>query len=248
MTDTGVALYLDLIERCLLNTIYEDPAQDPWSEPAFDADKRARGLDWPSVAHTMIGQMRMDNLRHAVEQVLRDGVPGDLIETGVWRGGACIFMRALLRAYGVTDRKVFVADSFQGLPPPDPERYPADRDDAHHTYRALAVSLNEVRANFERYGLLDEQVVFLEGWFSDSLPAAPIERLSVLRLDGDMYGSTMDSLTNLYAKVSSGGFVIVDDYALEGCRQAVTDFRTDRGIDDPVCDIDGVGSYWRKTG
>ena len=89
MADT-TALYLDLIESCLLNTIYEDPAQDPWSEHVFDAAKRNSGLDWPAQAHTMIGRKRMANLRQLVETVIDDGVPGDLIETGVWRGGACI--------------------------------------------------------------------------------------------------------------------------------------------------------------
>src|SRR5690242_3457608 len=77
------ALYLDLMQKCLLNTIYEDPAQDPWSAKTFDPVKRAGGLDWPSLAHTMIGQHRLANLRQAVETVLEEGVPGDLIETGV---------------------------------------------------------------------------------------------------------------------------------------------------------------------
>jgi O-methyltransferase len=195
----------------------------------------------------MIGQMRMANLRYAVEQILEDHVPGDFIETGVWRGGACIYMRAILAAHDVADRKVFVADSFAGLPAPDPESYPADEGDLHHTYAALAVSLDEVRSNFARYGLLDDQVVFLKGWFRETLPGAPIGRLAVLRLDGDMYGSTMDSLASLYDKVSPGGFVIIDDYILAGCRQAVADFRQRHDIDDKIVDIDGIGAYWRKS-
>ncbi|MBN1174128.1 MAG: glycosyltransferase [Micromonosporaceae bacterium] len=238
-------LYLDLMQRCLLNTIYEDPAQDPWSERRFDPAKRAGGLDWPSQAHTMIGERRMANLRFAVETVLAGGVPGDLIETGVWRGGACIYMRAILRAYGVTDRRVFVADSFEGLPPPDPEKYPADAGDRHYTYTPLAVSLDEVRSNFAKYDLLDDQVVFLKGWFKDTLPAAPVDRLAVLRMDGDMYESTMDALGALYDKVVAGGFVIVDDYALPGCRKAVGDFRRDHGITEAIIPIDQMGAYWR---
>jgi O-methyltransferase/8-demethyl-8-(2,3-dimethoxy-alpha-L-rhamnosyl)tetracenomycin-C 4'-O-methyltransferase len=239
------SLYLDLMQRCLLNTIYEDPAQDPWSGGRYDPAKRAGGLDWPSLAHTMIGRQRMDNLRWAVETALTRGVPGDLIETGVWRGGACIFMRAILKAYGVVDRRVFVADSFEGLPPPDPDRYPADAGDRHHTFAPLAVSLAEVRANFARYDLLDDQVVFLKGWFKDTLSRAPVERLAVLRLDGDMYESTMDALVALYHKVSPGGFVIVDDYALPGCKQAITDFRAERGIEAPLVGIDSMSVYWQ---
>ena len=240
-------LYLDLMERCLLNTIYEDPAQDPWSERVFDPAKREGGLDWPSQAHTMIGQKRMANLREVVETVIADRVPGHLIETGVWRGGACIYMRAILKAHAEVGRIVYVADSFEGLPPPDPERYPADSGDPHHTFDALAVSLEEVRGNFAKYGLLDDQVVFVKGWFRDTLPTLGAERFAVLRLDGDMYESTMDSLTSLYHRLSPGGFVIIDDYALSGCQRAVTDFRREHSIGEPLVDIDGVGSYWRRT-
>lgn len=243
------ALYLDLLQACLLNTIYQDPAQDPWSKAQFDAQKRARGLDWPSLAHTMIGQLRMSNLRQIVEDVLADGIPGDLIETGVWRGGACIYMRGILRAWGVTDRRVYAADSFEGLPKPDAAQYPADAGDQHHTYESLAVSLEQVKTHFARYNLLDEQVVFLKGWFKETLPRAPIERLALLRLDGDMYESTMDGLVHLYDKVSPGGYVIVDDLgAVPACRQAVADFRAARQIDEPVFNIDGIGAYWRKDG
>lgn len=242
------ARYLSLIEDCLLGLIYEDPAVDPWSGGGFTRQNRLLGRDWPSMAHSMIGKARMDNLRELVERVLVSDVPGDLVETGVWRGGACIFMRALLLAHGVTDRIVWCADSFEGLPKPDEQNYPADRGDQHHTFAPLAVSLESVQANFARYGLLDEQVRFLKGWFKDTLPAAPIERIALLRLDGDMYESTMDALRALYAKVSVGGCVIVDDYgAVEACRKAVHDFRTQHGIVDPIRDIDGLGAWWIKS-
>jgi O-methyltransferase len=103
-----------------------------------------------------------------------------------------------------------------------------------------------VKENFRKFGLLDEQVAFLPGWFSETLAAAPIERLALLRLDGDMYASTMDALTALYHKVSPGGFVIVDDYgAVPACRQAVTDFREARGIKAQIVDIDGLGVFWQ---
>jgi O-methyltransferase/8-demethyl-8-(2,3-dimethoxy-alpha-L-rhamnosyl)tetracenomycin-C 4'-O-methyltransferase len=243
-------LYLNLMERCLLNTIYED-AYTNWRDRGiaqkFDAAMRQLGRDWPSVAHTMIGQVRLRNLRNLAEQAIADGVPGDFIETGVWRGGACILLRAVLKAHGIADRRVFVADSFEGLPPPDPANYPADAGDVHYQLDELAVSIEQVKSNFAKYDLLDEQVVFLKGWFKDSLPIAPIDRLAVLRLDGDMYESTMDGLKNLYDKVSPGGFIIVDDYGcVAGCKAAITDFRRDRGITEPIIDIDGWGVYWRK--
>jgi O-methyltransferase len=210
-----------------------------------DPARRAEGAIWPGQAHTMIGLARLDNLRHCVETVLVDGVPGDLIETGVWRGGASIFMRGILAAWGDAARRVFVADSFRGLPKPDPA-IRADRADRHHRIGVLAVSRDEVAANFARYGLLDERVVFLEGWFKDTLAAAPIERLAVLRLDGDMYESTLDALAPLYPKLSPGGFCIIDDYALPGCRQAVDEYRAAQAISAPLERIDWTGVFWRK--
>ncbi len=237
-------LYLDMVQRTIINTVYEDPAQT--FGDTYRPEVREIGSDWPSVAHSMIGNRRMGNLRMACEDAIAERIPGDFIETGVWRGGACILMRAVLKAYAVTDRRVWVADSFEGLPPPTPEKYPADRGDNSFEYRELAVSLEQVKANFAKYDLLDEQVQFLKGWFKDTLPAAPIERLAVLRLDGDLYESTMDALHALYHKVSPGGFVIVDDFILPKCRAAIADFRKSKGITEEIIDIDGAGVFWRK--
>ena len=240
-------LYLCLMQDCLTNSIYEDPPLPVLGLPGFEVYRRDLGLDWPSIAHTMIGRRRMTNLRLLVENIILHGIPGDLIETGVWRGGACIYMRAILKAYDIKNRKVWVADSFEGLPKPDAELYPADKGDEFHTYRELSIPQEEVQRNFSRYGLLDEQVVFLKGWFKDTLPTAPIQSLAILRLDGDMYESTMDALNALYDKLSVGGFVIVDDYhVVEGCRKAVTEFRSLRNIADPIEEIDETGVYWQK--
>ena len=195
----------------------------------------------------MIGMERLRNVRECLESVIADGVPGDFIETGAWRGGTCIYARAVFKAYGVTDRKVWVADSFEGLPAPD-GRFEADAGDQHHTKIELAVSVEKVQDNFRRYDLLDEQVEFLKGWFNETLAGAPIEQISVLRLDGDMYASTIDALEPLYDKVAVGGYVIVDDYgAVKGCAQAIHDFREARGITDELHQVDWAGVYWRKS-
>lgn len=194
----------------------------------------------------MVGLRRLDSLHRCIRDVLFDGVPGDFIETGAWRGGSSILMRGALRAYGDSDRLVWVADSFQGLPEPDENRYPVDTGDLHHTLSNLAVSLEEVKNNFDLYDLLDDRVRFLKGWFADTLPAAPIERLSILRLDGDMYGSTMESLSALYPKLSVGGYCIVDDYGLKGCRAAVHDYRSAHGIQEPIEPIDELSVLWRR--
>jgi O-methyltransferase len=194
----------------------------------------------------MIGLKRLDNLQYCVSEVIRRNVPGDLIETGAWRGGASIFMRALITAYGDQNRVVWVADSFAGLPRPD-GRYPEDAGDRHWEARPFDVSLEEVKANFERYGLLDERVRFLAGWFKDTLPTAPIDRLAVLRLDGDMYSSTMDALRSLYHRLSPGGYVIVDDYgAIANCKRAVDDFRAEHRISEQIHPIDWTGVFWEK--
>jgi hypothetical protein len=241
--------YLTLLKRCLLDDVYggQRVVAGGKVSRAAKPEEISEGKYWPERAHSMIGHRRMDNVRECVETCLREGVPGDLMETGVWRGGATIFMRGILRAWGDTERRVLVADSFEGLPPPEAERYPADAGDGHHKVDFLAVSQEQVAANFERYGLLDERVVFIKGFFEHSLPGAPVDRLAVLRLDGDMYSSTIQVLDTMYDKVVPGGFVIVDDYALAGCRKAVDDFRARRGIAAPMTKVDWTGMFWRKS-
>ena len=209
---------------------------------------RARGGDYPIDAETMVGLKRLDNLQFCIGDVLDRGVPGDLIETGVWRGGSAIFMRAVLKARGDTSRLVWVADSFQGLPKPDAS-HADDTEDRLWSNVRLSIPLEEVRENFARYELLDSQVRFLPGWFSDTLPDAPIEQLAVLRLDGDMYESTMTALCALYPKLSVGGYVIVDDYyTVRGCRRAIEEFRQRNDINDEMYDVDGSCVFWRRSG
>ena len=213
----------------------------------FDACIREFGLDWPAEAQTMIGMRRLSSLQWCVETVLNEDVPGDLVECGVWRGGAAILMRAVLAVNGDKSRQVWLADSFRGLPAPDARAYPADEGLNLHLSSALAVSEAEVRLNFERYGLLDDRVRFLPGWFRETLPDAPIESIAVLRLDGDLYESTIQALDALYPRISCGGFCIVDDYhAIEACRRAVMDYREKHHISEEIVEIDGTGVYWRK--
>lgn len=266
---TASSLYLDLMKRCLTRTGFGDvraapEPRAPWkaflyrqvakrTNRAIDLQRvppddaaSASGREWPPDAETMIGLQRLDNIQDCVTDVIRNEVPGDLIETGVWRGGATIFMRAILAAYGATERRVWVADSFAGLPKPS-GKYDVDEGDLHWTFSDLAVSEEQVRENFARYGLLDDQVRFLKGFFHETLPDAPIDRLAVARLDGDMYESTIVALEALYPKLSVGGYLIVDDFALKGAKRAVEDFRRERGIREPIVKIDWTGVYWQRT-
>lgn len=251
--------YLELLKRSLCDllgpqTFSAVPQPDgtvaPRRLPDSDRERRETGADWPMNGTTMVGLRRLDHLQDCVETVVGDGVEGDLIETGVWRGGASILTQATLRSLDDASREVWLADSFEGLPKSRAELYPADEgSDEHFVFDLLSVSEDEVRRAFERYGLLDERVRFHKGWFSDSLP--PLRgrhRWSLLRLDGDMYESTIVALESLYPDLSPGGFVIIDDFgALPQCKQAVEDFRKAQGIDDEIHQIDWTGAWWRRA-
>jgi O-methyltransferase len=259
--------YIELLKNVLTASIYEESSWSSsafarggprlwlhkllsrWSlllvrQRAFDTHARHEGRDWPMFGYTMAGQQRLNNVQQCVETVLQDSVAGDFIETGAWRGGMTIFMRALLKVHGDTQRRVWVADSFEGLPAPKDAADGWDYSNVDY----LKVSLEKVQDNFRRFGLLDDQVQFLKGWFSDTLPTAPIQSLAILRLDGDMYSSTMDALVNLYPRLSPGGFVIVDDYfSWPACRRAVDEFRAEHKLDEAMQTIDWSGAYWRKA-
>ena len=243
-------LYLDLLAKVLLNTIYEDSAINPQVRPLavepFNPETRAIGRDWPTQAHTMVGRARLENLRKLSQQALDDGIAGDFIETGVWRGGCCILMRGILAANQIYDRKIYVADSFAGLPAPNEKLYPADAGWDLRWIKELAISLDTVKGNFARYGLLDEQVVFVQGLFSDTLPSLSAGPFALLRLDGDLYESTIVALNSLYPKLSPGGFVIIDDYSLDPCKRAVADFRAQCDINASLHEVDWTGMWWRK--
>lgn len=238
------------IKRMVLNKIintFEKKKINVVQQQSFKFEERYVGIGWPANGYTMTGMKRLNNVEFCINEILKNNVPGDFIETGVWKGGTCIFMRALLKINQITDRKVWVADSFQGLPKPDTEKYPEDEGDDLWSIEQLRVSLEQVKDNFKKFNMLDDQVVFLKGWFKDTLPTAPINKLALIRLDGDMYESTMDGLKNLYHKLSPGGFIIIDDYgAIEACKKAVHDFRDANNITETIKQIDWTGYYWQK--
>jgi hypothetical protein len=277
----GADLYLDLMKKCLLATIYDENSWYVLGSLDYKAKKFRDHIKllfvnlawrWQKILlvrpiaepgehglfnYTMIGRPRLDNIQACIDDVLRNHIPGDFIETGVWRGGATIFMRAVLKARNVTDRNVWVADSFEGFPSLSEENTPY-KDDTLPTViemnpggpmgLGLAVPLSKVRAAFAKFDLLDDQVRFLKGWFHETLPTAPITKLAILRLDGDLYRSTMDVLEALYHKVSIGGYVIVDDYnCWPHCKKAIDEFRTARCINEKIVEIDPFAVYWKVT-
>jgi O-methyltransferase len=233
-------LYTDLLIRCLVDGVYGEPMEGPWRHGnKFDRGHRPAGLLGPTVAHTMVGVDRLESLRQLTQQAIDENIPGDFIETGVWRGGCCILMRGVLAANGVRGRRVYVADSFAGVPAPRPDLYPADRGHRLDLHTELAVPLETVKENFRRYGLLDDQVIFVEGLFSDTLSALDAGPFAVIRLDGDLYESTYVALEHLYPKLSPGGFLTVDDFGVfEPCRDAVGAYRAQHNIASPIHTID----------
>jgi O-methyltransferase len=198
---------------------------------------RAAGMDWPLQGLTMVGLRRLDDLQACVEAVVRDGVPGDLIEAGAWRGGAALLMRATLDSLGDV-RTVYVADSFEGFAEDAPEGLSG--------FDFLAVPLEEVRESFARLGL-ERGVEFVPGFFEETLARLAGRRWALVRLDADTYEPTLAALRALYPGLAQGGFLVLDDYgSFEGCRAAVDEFRREHGIAEPIETIDFTGARWRR--
>ena len=270
--------YLELLKNCLTASVYEESSwrvvEGPMAREAgivasikrrlvaalnrrglrivrterYNAAMREQGLDWPLFGFTMVGARRLNNLQFCIEGILRSEVPGCFVETGVWRGGSSIFAKAVFRRYGADDRVVWCCDSFEGMPSPSRKDLMIDANSDFSDRNYLTVSKEQVAENFRKFGLLDSNVKFLKGWFCDTLPDAPIGAIAILRMDGDLYESSMDALKNLYHKISIGGYIIVDDYnSWKGCRQAVDEFRELSNIQDPISVIDAHAVFWRKS-
>lgn len=184
---------------------------------------------------------------------LQRGIPGDFVECGVYAGASSALMaRAYLDFLTVheerTDRnsfpkhhhrRVHLFDSFQGMPAATEADEEQWREHGAKTGMAK-VSVKEVMANMDRWGIPPELLVYHPGWFEATIPppAAPgirLNQIAVLRLDGDLYESTRVPMKHLYPLVSPGGWIIVDDYHLSGCKKAVHEVVSPGPV------------YWRKT-
>lgn len=281
---TDAAGRIDLTKFCKILTGLE-PDEQPerdydeilWEEGKWVPSQMRPGL------MTLTGLKRLRNTVTLLERVVRENIPGHVLECGVWRGGQVALMAAVMHNLaleglpGVNDRTIWALDSFEGCPAPDP-KYPIDKHDEHWRSKdLLGVSLEQVQDNL--MALLPPKVAgriaFSPGWFEETCPitagwlAARDQKIAYLRIDGDMYSSTIQVLELLYPHVAKGGFVVVDDYGLLGCRRAVDDFRqtlrpqlTQAGIDfakslgaDPEAlrpkppelhQIDYTGVWWQK--
>eukprot|EP01105_Mastigella_eilhardi_P002280 TRINITY_DN1278_c0_g1_i4.p2 TRINITY_DN1278_c0_g1~~TRINITY_DN1278_c0_g1_i4.p2 ORF type:complete len:336 (-),score=77.90 TRINITY_DN1278_c0_g1_i4:49-1056(-) len=243
--DTARDSLLGLTHRTTERSVVPNHAGTSGTTRPLQLSDRMEGKDWPVFGLTMVGGRRMENIEWALRKVVGEGVPGDFMECGVWRGGASIFARAVLDTLGEDGRKVILADSFEGLPAPR-----TGNDKLYWSQMEyLRVSLETVKQNVASYGMNPEasNMQFCKGYFVDSLPVCQVNQLAVLRMDGDMYESTMDQLFNLYQKVSVGGVVIVDDYGLPECKRAINEFKTWHNMDEPLVAVDSwSGRYWIK--
>lgn len=248
--------YLDLLKLCLCDLAGTGTSSVARTQQGHVMSReltgdqlrmRAAGMDWPLHGLTMVGLRRLDDLQACVESVVRDGVPGDLLEAGSWRGGASLLMRATLNTLGQDERTVVVADSFQGFPEASGDLskgYDLSLDLAGCDF--LAVPLEEVKETFARFGC-DQNVRFVPGFFQDTLPGLTGGSWSIVRLDGDTYEAVWTGMESLYGGLEAGGYLIVDDYlSLDRCREAIDDFRRSHGIAEPIEEVDWSCIRWRK--
>jgi O-methyltransferase len=182
-------------------------------------------------AYTMTSVERMYALYGAIHHVIRAGIPGELVECGVWRGGSSMMAALVLMQLGDSERRLYLYDTFAGMPEPGELDIDARGQSAHPTWQTAQrqdinewcySSLTEVRENLLSTGLPTERLHLVEGLVEETIPATAPERIAVLRLDTDWYESTRHELEHLYPRLSPGGVLIIDDYGhWAGARAAV---------------------------
>lgn len=186
----------------------------------------------------MLGCRRARTLYRLAAAAERGGIPGALVDCGAWNGGSTAILAA-----GAPSRTAWAFDSFEGLPAP------SDRDgaDAAAWEGSCLGREQHVHEAFRRFAD-PEQLRIVKGWFDESLPAnaRAVGPIAVLHADGDWFDSVKVTLDVLYDQVSSGGWVIVDDYgAWSGAHEAVDLFRAERCVLSPLVRVE-ASAYWRK--
>jgi O-methyltransferase len=252
------AKYLQAMKVSLTGTLLKTPKILPnvgnaslLQEMAYDEAKRVAGEDWPKFGLTMVGEHRLDNIHDLFKRIIQDDVPGDFVECGVWRGGASMYAKAVVEAYAPRSRRVHLVDSFEGLPKSTTPT-PVDND-LWSRMDYLKVGKDDIADGFKKLGLLNGGVLFHKGYFRYSAARLRDELhvdhkgIALLRMDGDMYESTMDILYNLYDLVPASGCVIVDDWTIPECRRAIEEFRTRNKVHDEVVSIDDRAVFWCKS-
>lgn len=163
------------------------------------------------------------------KMVLQQQIPGDFVECGVFAGAQVAAMAKAIVDTGETGRKIHLFDSFVGIPKAGPKdntiRPLVGGDSGELVTSGVSIcSSADVRKHMEEWGVPADLLVYHEGWFQDTVPAAEIGPIALLRLDSDLYESTLVCLKHLYPRISKGGWCIADDYVLDGCREAVNQY------------------------
>ncbi len=177
---------------------------------------------------TVVDIERARSLVALCNDVIDRRIEGDFVETGVYKGGMIILMAAVNKLRKA-NKKIFACDSFVGCPSHKELVYKVGENEREGEF---AGSIDEVKTNLKKFDLLDDNIIFVKGWFKDTLVKGkhPIQKISLLRFDADYYSSTLEVLESLYVKVLTGGYIIIDDYPLQGCRIAVHEFLTKNKI------------------
>ena len=184
---------------------------------------------------TMIPWQGSYDAYNAAKYVALNGIEGDIVECGVWKGGSSIIMAETLGLFGCTDRNIYLYDTFAGMTEPDlRDTSLKTKAAAHDTWEKLQedvhndwayASLAEVKENVARAKYPNERFVFVKGDVCKTIPETAPRKISVLRLDTDWYKSTHHELVHLFPRLSLGGVLIVDDYGTySGARDAVNSY------------------------
>lgn len=198
--------------------------------------------------YTMLSVKRLLNLYNLASQVNKIGIPGDIVECGVWNGGSAAVM---VYANSISDneisgaRHLWLFDSFQGLPEPtDKDGNAMKNKKFKGLFRGEIV---KVREAFEAFNLDFRAVHIIPGWLDDTLSGADVSKIALLHIDLDLYHSYKVCFEKLYDKITPGGFIVCDDYSWEGARQAIDDFMQQRDfLKDVQCFYVDKSIYFQK--
>jgi hypothetical protein len=202
--------------------------------------------------YTMSRVQRMYALYQSVNYIIKNKIPGDFVECGVWKGGNPMMIAQLLQASHTTDRKIFLYDTFEGMSEPTAADKNYKGKDAQEmldaTDRAKSDSvwcyspLEEVQENMKQTGYPNDRIVFVKGKVEETLPGVVPAKIALLRLDTDWYESTYHELTHLFPLLSKNGVLIIDDYGYwEGCRKATDQFLKENQLDLLLQRVDSTG-------
>jgi O-methyltransferase len=183
--------------------------------------------------YTMTGVDRVVTLIRAVKYLVDNGIEGDFVECGVWRGGSMMAVAYALRNLGITDRKLFLFDTFSGMTAPSGEDARYDGESASNLLARATreepiwayASLEDATANLASTEYPRENIRFVQGKVEETIPREAPSRICLLRLDTDWYESTRHELTHLYPRLERNGILIIDDYGhWRGAKQATDEF------------------------